>query len=130
MKMLGRMALIGVAVLSSACAATTSSGRTSQRTIDVLEIRESGYTDAFALVQAVRPHWLSTRGSTSFGPTNQVKVYLDGSRLGGISELRSLSTRSLLSLEYLDGVQATQRWGLDHGSGAIVAISVNSSARR
>ena len=130
MKLVSRMALTILIAITGACATAGGSTRSSARTIDVLEIRESGYTDAFALVQALRPHWLSTRGSTSFGPDSQVKVYLDGSRLGGVGELRSVSTRGLQSLEYFDGLQATQRWGLDHGSGAIVATSIMASAGR
>lgn len=124
-------ALIGVLVLCTACSASTSSApRTNLARIEAHEIRQTGYSDAFSLVQALRPHWLSTRGATSFGATAPVRVYLDGSRLGGVGELRQIPTRSLESLAFLDGVQAAQVYGLDHGNGAIVASSTTNTARR
>ena len=34
--------------------------------------------------------------------------------------LASISTAGLRSVEWVDGVEASARWGLDHGQGAIV----------
>jgi hypothetical protein len=97
--------------------------RTSTSVIDPSEIRSSAFTDAYSLVQSLRPHWLRPRGATSFLGRDVVMVYVDGSRVGGPTELRQIPTRSILTLRFLDGIEATQRWGLDHGAGAIVATT-------
>jgi len=49
-----------------------------------------------------------------------IKVYLDGSLMGGPEQLRQIQVRSISSIRFLDGLEATNRWGLDHGLGAIV----------
>jgi hypothetical protein len=77
------------------------------------------YATAYDVVQAMRPQWLRARGRTSINQTEYVKVYLDNSLMGGPDQLRNITTRSISSIRYLDGVEATQRWGLDHGQGAI-----------
>jgi hypothetical protein len=84
------------------------------------EIRAAGYTDAFRVVESLRPQWLRTRGPTSLSPRETVKVYLDGSLLGGPEQLQHITTSSIASIRFFDGNEATQRWGLDHGQGAIV----------
>ena len=88
-------------------------------TITAAELQNSAYPTAFEVVQALRPGWLRLRGATSFR-TEYVRVYLDGSLLGAPEQLRNITTRSISSMRFLDGVAATERWGLDHGQGAIV----------
>lgn len=85
------------------------------------EMRAAGYTDAFRAVQSLRPQWLRTRGPTSFsGPEVIIKVYLDGSLMGGPEQLRQITISSISSIRFLDANEATQRWGLDHVNGAIL----------
>jgi hypothetical protein len=84
------------------------------------EMEASGYSDAFSVVQALRPQWLWTRGTSTINQTESVKVYLDGSLMGGPDYLRQIPVRSISSIRHLDGLEATNRWGLDHGLGAIV----------
>ena len=91
------------------------------------EIQRSGYTDGFMAVQSLRPQWLQIRGRTSRNPET-VKVYLDGSLLGSADQLRQIMTRSISSMRYYDGLEATQRWGLDHGQGAIVVSTRGSES--
>jgi hypothetical protein len=80
----------------------------------------AGYSDAFSVVQALRPRWLWTRGSTSINQPEAVKIYLDGSLMGGPDYLRQIPVRSISSMRFLNGLEATNRWGLDHGLGAIL----------
>jgi hypothetical protein len=89
------------------------------------ELRASGYQDAFSAVQALRPQWLWTRGTTSINQAETVKVYLDGSLMGGVEQLRQIPVRSIASIRHLDGLEATNRWGLDHGLGAIMVSTRN-----
>jgi hypothetical protein len=90
----------------------------------------SGHSDVLSLVQSLRPRWLRVRGASSIAGRETVQVYLDGSRLGGPESLRQLSTHSIGSLRYLDGLEATQRWGLDHGAGAIVVSTQGRTEQR
>jgi hypothetical protein len=109
-------------VLAGACGArsNTAGTRGSTNLITTAEVDASGHQDAFTLVQALRPNWLRVRGTSSIAVREIVQVYLDGSKLGGPEYLRQISTHSISSLRYMDGLEATQRWGLDHGAGAIV----------
>ena len=110
-------------LLLAACASAPGARPTSavnHSVISVEELRASGYSDAYHVVESLRPHWLRTRGATSFAKRETVKVYLDGSLLGGPDQLRQVTTSSIASIRFLDAIEATQRWGLDHGQGAIV----------
>jgi hypothetical protein len=49
-----------------------------------------------------------------------IKVYLDGTLLGGPDQLRQIMIRSITTIRWMDGLAASERWGLDHGAGAIV----------
>jgi hypothetical protein len=92
-----------------------------QRTLlSAEEMLAAGYPDAFTTVQSLRPQWLNKRGVSSLSARETVKVYLDGSLLGGPDQLRQITVRSIGTIQYLDGLEATQRWGLDHGLGAIM----------
>lgn len=115
-------AIAMLCVAAAGCSARSESGttRSNAKTITTAEMQASGHQDAYSLVQSLRPQWLRVRGTSSFNLTETVQVYLDGSRLGGPDHLRQISTHSISSLRYLDGLEATQRWGLDHGAGAIV----------
>lgn len=120
-------ALVGVAGTATACASGRpgSESRRDQRTLMAEELRASGYQDAFSAVQALRPQWLWTRGTTSINQAETVKVYLDGSLMGGVEQLRQIPVRSIASIRHLDGLEATNRWGLDHGLGAIMVSTRN-----
>jgi len=118
--------------LTLAQACTGSTGRRGPApdlsAISTAELEASPYANVFEVVQALRPNWLRLKGATTFKQVEYVRVYLDGSLLGAPEQLRQVSTRSIASIRFLDGVAATQRWGLDHGQGAIV-VSTRNEAR-
>jgi hypothetical protein len=106
---------------AASCGASTGRPLASGSAAITAEEIGGTHSDAYALVQALRPQWLRVRGASSVrGGSGQVQVYLDGSHMGGVSFLRQIATQSVGRIEYMDGLEATQRWGLDHGSGAIV----------
>lgn len=84
-----------------------------------VEIHGSSYTDAYSVVRALRPEWLRATAN-SFRSSDQIQVYLDGNQLGGVDQLRQITTRTITSMQYLTGLEAAGRWGLNHGAGAIV----------
>src|SRR5688572_24064534 len=122
-------ASVAFVMLVGACGSTPgpeTPGRADRNRLSNTEIQAAGYTDAFTAVQSLRPQWLRGRGASSMTRNETVKVYLDGSLLGGAEQLRQITTRSINSIQFLDGLEATQRWGLDHGAGAIIVSTRGS----
>lgn len=117
--------LVAVGVGAAGCASAGGPGQRQddQRTLTVEEMQASGYQDAFSAVQALRPQWLFMRGTTSINSPETIKVYLDNSRMGGVDQLRQVPVRSIASIRYMDALEATNRWGLDHGLGAILVFT-------
>jgi hypothetical protein len=110
-------------LLLGACATTATErrgGAADPNLITTAELQAAGHVDAWGVVQALRPHWLRHRGPTTITGRETIKVYLDGLLLGGPDQLQQITTSSIASLRFLDAHEATQRWGLDHGQGAIV----------
>ncbi|HEU4455311.1 MAG TPA: hypothetical protein VFR81_19760 [Longimicrobium sp.] len=85
---------------------------------DVIGPRAVLYGDAYSLISALRPHWLSVRP-----PAPGVRVYRDGSSVGGADELRFVDLASVLRIEWLSGMDATARFGMNHGGGAILVFT-------
>lgn len=106
-------ALIPFVVVSSlaACAPSGASRTPTPRSSDQItsaEIASSSATDAYTLIERLRPSWLRTNiGSIGGGARSQiVVVYLDGIRLGDIGSLRQLSVGGIKSLQWLDATRA------------------------
>lgn len=110
-------ALYGILALTlmvtAACASTGSTdggrdNRAQMNRITAEEIDESAAQNALQLLQDMRPGWRGT-------------VYLDGFRLGPLSELASIPLSTVQSMEYLEPIDAAARFGLEHqGGGAII----------
>ena len=100
------------------------------------EIRARPVGTVYDLIRSRRSHWLSTRGSATLrtrsaadpygGPPVAVAVepviivYVDNVRQGTHELLRSISTEDVESIERLDSMSATQRFGTGHEHGAIL----------
>lgn len=125
-----RRALAGGALaLAAACAGSraASSGpraaRPSRNEISQEQMVAQHFKNAYEAIQALHPNWLTTRGTDSFRSPSQVWVYLDDARLGGVDQLTAIAPSTVKSIRYFNGVDASARWGLDHGGGAIQIIS-------
>jgi hypothetical protein len=133
----GRIVVLALmCVLATGCGARSGTGGTGgtargdANVITAAEIDGSGHADALSLVQSLRPRWLRVRGASSPSGRETVKVYLDGSLLGNPQSLRQISTHSVGSVRYLTGLEATQRYGLDHGAGAIIVSTQGRTSER
>jgi len=86
------------------------------------EIRGAQVATAYQIVARLRPEWLRRRGRASVrDPTaGAVIVYLDGMRQGGVSALNAIVAETVLEMEYLNGQEATTRFGTGHGGGVIL----------
>jgi hypothetical protein len=118
-----RLASAALLLLLVACGAARTPGTSSNRNVLTYEeMQRAGYPDAFTTVQSLRPQWLVRRGATS-ARAQSIKVYLDGSLLGSPEQLRQITMRSISQIQYLDGLQASERYGLDHDLGAIIVTT-------
>lgn len=127
----GRTAAIALIAVMFAGCSSASGPRAPRADVNVItaeEIAGAHQSDAYSLVQNLRPNWLRVRGASSLANPEVVRVYLDGSLLGGTDYLRQIATQSINHLQYLSGVDATQRFGLDHGAGAIL-VSTRDTTR-
>jgi hypothetical protein len=88
------------------------------------EIAARQWATVYDLVSTLRPQWFTPRGPDSLnGQPAPMQVYLDGTRLLGIGALQSMTPSGIVRIEYLTAVEASSRWGLDHGGGAILLTS-------
>ena len=110
-----------VAQLLRGVAPAAPSARSDRFTLDRDEIRSTQFNNMFDVVRSLRGNWVRTRTAESFGKSSVLQVYLDMQRLaGGFEELRQIAPRNVESVRFFDPIQASGRWGMDHGSGAIL----------
>ncbi len=121
-----------VVVLTLACtvgcaagpsAATGASGATSAKTdlamITREQIQELRFANAYDAVKGLRATWLSTRGAESFRYPTEVQVYVDGVHFGAVETLQNIPSQGIQYIQHFNGLEATSRWGIDHGRGVI-----------
>jgi len=123
--------------LAVGCASGGASGgasapaRQSTNVISGEEITTSGATNAYDVIQKLRPSFLRTRGAVHGAPVgtaNNIEavdlvVYLNENRLGGSEQLRQLSTADISEIRYFSASEATTKWGTGHSAGAIQVVS-------
>lgn len=118
-----------------------------RRTIERDDIVSSGATNAWDLIRSARSDWLVPRGTNSFRETargsadfgqpasvtpgiDQILVYLDNTRLGGTQQLAEIDLASIGRIEFVEGAQATWRWGAGHAHGVILLSSLPRTSSR
>jgi hypothetical protein len=120
----GAIATGGVASCTSS-GATARPPSTSRSVITRAEIDASNVSTAFDAVERLRPNFLRSHGPTSVrqasGPL--ARVYVDGSSMGGIDQLRGIAAGVVESIEYLPARDATTRFGTGHEGGAIMVLT-------
>jgi len=120
-----RSALLVMLTAFHACASagtsTPSSGNPNVITRDDIVGLER--LTALQVVERLQPRWIQTRGLDSFEASNEVVVYVDGTRMGGPEELRRLNATEVGEIRYLDSRQATTQFGAGHPSGAIFLLT-------
>jgi hypothetical protein len=121
--LLRRALTLGALAASLSCASgSSSSRRPSGSSADLIgpeELSHAQWPNAWELVSNLRPRWLQNRGPDSFSNPSVIQVVVDDMRLGPVTSLRNLPTSGITSLQWVDALSATARWGLDFGSGAI-----------
>ena len=121
--------LSGVSLLTGCASAAASEtgaprARQDQQLITRDVIVGTQYTNMYDVVQALRSNWLRAKtGANATGRAEELVVYLDNQRIGGVEELRRIVPSSVQTARYFDAIAASARWGLDHGAGAIVIVT-------
>jgi hypothetical protein len=79
-------------------------------------------TNAYDLVQSLRPDWLQLRGTQTFSANQPgIIIYVNDTRYGSnVRSLSELDVRNVRRIERLDSRQATTRYGAGHLQGAIL----------
>ena len=89
------------------------------------EIAKSNATNAYEAVERLRPAFLRTRGAQSL--QNQEPptplIYIDGMRYGPLQTLSSVPAIGIVSIQYLNAIEATQRFGFGNEGGAIMVTT-------
>lgn len=99
-------------VLSLAACASSGATSNAQRSSDQVnraEIAATPVSNAYELIERLRPNWLRSPGMASIGGgahSQIVVVYLDGQRLGDLESLRTLSASEIQSMQWLDAARA------------------------
>jgi ABC-type uncharacterized transport system auxiliary subunit len=89
------------------------------------EIAKSNATNAYEAVERLRPAFLRTRGSQSIqnqSPPTPM-IYIDGMRYGPLQTLSSVPAIGIVSIQYLNAIEATQRFGFGNEGGAIMVTT-------
>jgi len=121
---------VTLTALTAACSANpapTDRPRFDAALISREQILQGQFTNAYDAVKMLRGSWLNTVRPESFRYPSAIQVYLDGVRLGDVSSLSTVQTLPIQYIRYYSAQDATSRWGMDHGAGAIyVSTKVGS----
>lgn len=87
------------------------------------EIVDSRLVNLLEFVRWHRPQWL--RYSAADGWAHRgVAVYLNGAWIGNEEALRDISSSLAASVRFIEGDEASARWGSSHEAGAIMITSL------
>lgn len=86
------------------------------------EINASVYQNALEIVQNLRPNMMRPRGSTAQGPV-PVVLFVDDVRMTDLNGLATIPAGRVKEIRYINGRDATTRWGTDVGSGVILVTT-------
>ena len=119
---------LGLSALSVACASGTvddSQARSSRNRIVRSELADIPVTTALDAVRQLRPNWLRQRGEASisaFG-AGGIQVVIDESPQGELEVLEAIRTDQIEEMRFLNGSDASVRYGTNFGYGAIVVVT-------
>lgn len=120
-----RMFLLPLALLLVSCATTQGGSRRSTGALTAEEIGELVVTTAYEAVEQARPQWLRSRSSPSMANPDPMPpvLYVDGLRFSDVDELRRIRADTIERMEFLSPTDATNRFGTNHGGGAILVTT-------
>ena len=106
------VAVVSMSACLGACSPVSQGISRDRNAITLEEVRSSGASNAYQVVERLRPLWLHSRGDRSVHLTTEIVVYLDGNMLGDIESLRSIPIDIVVSMRALDSTEAMKLPGL------------------
>jgi hypothetical protein len=83
------------------------------------QIQSTNATTAYEAIVRLKPNALHAPGGRRFEPT----VYLDGLRMGGLSELTRIPAMGIVRIQFLNSVEAFSLYGQDQKNGGAIVIT-------
>ncbi|MFQ5865845.1 MAG: hypothetical protein ACE5IW_11510 [bacterium] len=113
---------LGLLACSTTKESKSKKSRYSRDYIYSEEIQTSTATNAYHLIKNLRPHWLWGRGTKSirYEEASYPVIYVNESRHGDIDSLSTIPITNIKEIQFLNSGDATNRFGIDHASGAIL----------
>ena len=112
--------MLALAACVPAGATTDNAPAGDRNVITEQEIAASKANDGYAVVRALRPGWLVP--ATVGANRQEVQVYVEGNRAGSTTALQNYSVSTIREIRWLNGDEATTRFGAGNGAGAIVVL--------
>jgi len=128
-----RFAAVALLAMAVGCASSgvAKSGK-NQNVITAEEVAQTSATNAYELIQHLRPNYLRTRGAVHGSPsadgTNHLEavdivVYLNETKFGGTEQLRQITLSDIREIRYYSASEATTKWGTGNSAGAIQVLT-------
>jgi hypothetical protein len=102
----------------------SANNRSSRSLITKDELDANHFDNAYEAVETLRSNWLQARGLQSASTGVTMLVYLNDTRLGDLSDLKTIPIRQIYSIRHLTGIEATTRYGVEHTAGAVIVSTV------
>jgi hypothetical protein len=86
------------------------------------EIRAANASDAYDLVQRLRPAWLRQNVNASQAEADgsrEIRVLVNGRDAGGLATLRNYDSHQIISMRWVDSLSAVATYGRGYGRGVI-----------
>ena len=114
-----------LSVCLGACVAGTQGPGGERDLITAQEIESVEVSNAYGLIQRLRPLWLRSRGGRSTRLETEIVVYVNESVLGGIDDLREIPIEIVESVRALDSAEAGRLPGVGsrHVERAIMVVT-------
>lgn len=102
--------------------ARTQPARGSSRVLTGDQLRATGSANLWDALRQLRPEWLRGRAAASLisGEGDEPVVYLHGIHHGPVRTMQQMNIEQVRRVEFVDGRDATTRFGTGHGGGVIM----------
>lgn len=100
--------------------------RSSANVVTAEELEAATESNMYDFVRSRRPGWFQRARPTTIagaGGSHPLLVYMDGTRLGAIESLRTVTPSSLRLARFLSSSEAQLRFGTGHLNGAIELLT-------
>lgn len=92
------------------------------------QVERMNVPDAFEVVRRTRPEFLRERMQSTRTSVYAV-VYVNGVRSGGPGILRNVRSAEIEQIHFVSAIDATTRYGTDHGGG-VIEVTIRQGVRR